>query len=118
MSYAPAPKITSPSRRPPNFWRSLLVNARIVGALVMREGTMRFGHENLGFFWVIGEPLMLTLGVMGMWTISGQTHGHGVGVVPFALSGYTMITLWRHLSGGRCTSFASAWACCSTAISA
>ena len=99
MSYAPAPKITSPSRRPPNFWRSLLVNARIVGALVMREGTMRFGHENLGFFWVIGEPLILTLGVMGMWTISGQTHGHGVGVVPFALSGYTMITLWRHLSG-------------------
>jgi capsular polysaccharide transport system permease protein len=99
MTYAPTPEISSPSRRPPNFWRSLLVNARIVGALVMRDGTMRFGHENLGFFWVIGEPLILTVGVMGMWTISGQTHGHGVGVVPFALSGYTMITLWRHLSG-------------------
>jgi capsular polysaccharide transport system permease protein len=99
MTYGPTPEITTPSRRPPNFWRSLLVNARIVGALVMRDGTMRFGHENLGFFWVIGEPLILTVGVMGMWTISGQTHGHGVGVVPFALSGYTMITLWRHLSG-------------------
>jgi capsular polysaccharide transport system permease protein len=34
-----------------------------------------------------------------MWTVSGQTHGHGIGVVPFALSGYSMITLWRHLSG-------------------
>jgi capsular polysaccharide transport system permease protein len=87
------------SRLPPTFWRSLALNARIVGALLMRDGTMRYGHENLGFFWVIGEPLILTVGVMGMWTVSGQTHGHGVGVVPFALSGYSMITLWRHLSG-------------------
>jgi len=81
------------------FWRSLALNARIVGALIMREGVMKYGHENLGFFWVVGEPLVLTCGVMVMWTVSGQTHGHGVGVVPFALSGYTMITLWRHLSG-------------------
>jgi capsular polysaccharide transport system permease protein len=95
----PSPEITSPTRPPATFWRSLSVTARIVGALIMRDGTMRFGHENLGFFWVIGEPMILTVGVMGMWTISGQTHGHGVGVVPFALSGYTMITLWRHLSG-------------------
>jgi capsular polysaccharide transport system permease protein len=99
MTFGPSPAIRSPSRASPTLWRALGVNARIVGALVMRDGTMRFGHENLGFFWVIGEPLILTLGVMGMWTISGQTHGHGVGVVPFALSGYTMITLWRHLSG-------------------
>ena len=99
MTLAPAPDIRTPTRLRPTFWRSLGVNGRVVGALIMREGTMRFGHENLGFFWVIGEPLLLTTGVMGMWTISGQTHGHGVGVVPFALSGYTMITLWRHLSG-------------------
>ena len=94
-----ASQITTPSRQRPTFWRQLILNARIIGALVMREGTMRFGHENLGFFWVIGEPLVLTCGVMAMWTISGQTHGHGIGVVPFALSGYTMITLWRHLTG-------------------
>ncbi len=87
------------SGRRPTFWRTLAVNGRVIGALLMRDGTMRYGHENLGFFWVIGEPLVLTMGVMGMWTISGQTHGRGVGVVPFALSGYTMITLWRHLSG-------------------
>jgi capsular polysaccharide transport system permease protein len=92
-------RILTPSRSAPNFLRSLKVNMRVIGALLMRDGTTRYGHENLGFFWVIGEPLILTVGVMGMWTISGQTHGHGVGVVPFALSGYSMITLWRHLSG-------------------
>lgn len=99
MTIASPTDISTPTRPRPTFWRSLGVTARVVGALIMREGTMRFGHENLGFFWVIGEPLMLTCGVMGMWTVSGQTHGHGIGVVPFALSGYTMITLWRHLSG-------------------
>ena len=99
MTVASPTDIRTPTRPRPTFWRSLGVNSRVIGALIMREGTMRFGHENLGFFWVIGEPLLLTTGVMGMWTISGQTHGHGIGVVPFALSGYTMITLWRHLSG-------------------
>ncbi len=99
MSFYASPDPIAPSRRRPTFRRSLAINARVIGALLMRDGTMRFGHENLGFFWVIGEPLILTIGVMGMWTISGQTHGHGVGVVPFALSGYSMITLWRHLSG-------------------
>ena len=92
------PEISTPTRPKPAFLTSLAVNARVIGALVMREGTMRFGHENFGFFWVVGEPLVLTVSVMLMWSIGGMTHGHGVGVVPFALSGYTMITLWRHLS--------------------
>ena len=94
-----APHMKAPFRLRPNFWRSLEINLRVLGALLLRSGTMRYGHENLGLFWVIGEPLILIVGVMGMWTVSGQTHGHGIGVVPFALSGYSMIMLWRHLSG-------------------
>ncbi len=90
--------IHTPSPTPQTFLGSLALHFRIVGALMMREGTMRFGHESLGFFWVMGEPLLLTVGVMAMWTITGQTHGHNIGVVPFALSGYTMLTLWRHMT--------------------
>ena len=86
-------------RSPTGFLAAMALNIRIVGALMMREGTMKYGHENLGFFWVMGEPMFLTVGVMGMWSITGQAHGHGVSIVPFALSGYTNITLWRHLSG-------------------
>jgi capsular polysaccharide transport system permease protein len=91
--------IQTPSGIKHGFRYAAMTNLRIVGALMMREGMLRYGHESLGFFWVMGEPLFLTCGVMGMWTITGATHGHGVGVVPFALSGYMMITLWRHLSG-------------------
>lgn len=73
------------------------VQIRIIWALMVREAMTRFGHENLGFFWVMGEPLVLTCGVMVMWSITGMGHGHGVGVIPFALTGYTLLTLWRHI---------------------
>ncbi len=67
---------------------------------MIREALGRFGHENLGFFWIIGEPMLLTCGVMAMWSLAGIDKGHGVGVIPFALTGYSMITLWRHLTSG------------------
>jgi capsular polysaccharide transport system permease protein len=99
MTVSSRESISQPSGSRQAFLPSLALNLRIIGALMMREGTARFGHENLGFFWIMGEPLFLTVGVMGMWTITGATHGHNISVVPFALSGYTMITLWRHLTG-------------------
>lgn len=72
MSDAVRTSIHTPTKLPrATLFASAALNARIVGALMMREGTMRFGHENLGFFWVIGEPMFLTVGVMGMWTVSG-----------------------------------------------
>jgi capsular polysaccharide transport system permease protein len=99
MSLGQNLSIHTPSRLKSGFRRAVATNLRIIGALMMREGMLRYGHESLGFFWVMGEPLFLTVGVMGMWTITGATHGHGIGIVPFALSGYMMITLWRHLTG-------------------
>ena len=64
---------------------------------MIREAMGRYGHENLGFFWLMGEPLLLTCGVTILWTITRQTHGFNVNVIPFALSGYSMITLWRQM---------------------
>ncbi len=78
-------------------WQGLRVQIRVVGALILRDAVARYGHENVGFFWVVGEPMLLTAGVMLMWTVTGQGHGGEIGVVPFALTGYSYITLWRHL---------------------
>lgn len=89
---------SAPARGKLGFAAALKLNVRIVGALMMRDGTMRYGHENLGFFWVMGKPLVLTLGVMAMWSLGNMTHGHGVGIVPFALSGYSVLTIWRHMT--------------------
>lgn len=71
------------------------VQARVISALMIREAMGRYGHDNLGFFWVIGEPLLLTGGVMVLWSMTHISHDAAVGVVPFALTGYSMLTLWR-----------------------
>lgn len=85
------------SGRQISFVAALNVQRRVITALMLRDALMRFGHENLGFFWLMGEPLLMTCGVMFMWSIGGMDHGHGVGLIPFVLTGYTMLTLWRHL---------------------
>lgn len=93
-------ELSSPHRAARRSLRGAMrVNVRVIGALVMREASSRFGRDNIGIFWIMGEPLILTLGVMGIWTISGGTHGHDIGLVPFILSGYIMLTLWRHILG-------------------
>ncbi|MFN3890910.1 MAG: ABC transporter permease [Beijerinckiaceae bacterium] len=81
--------------------RKLIVAARVQGrvirALMLREAVARFGHENLGFFWLFIEPLLLGGAVALMWTFAGLHNGQGVGIVPFALASYSMLTLWRHI---------------------
>ncbi len=79
--------------------QAMRVQIRIIGALMLREAMTHYGRESLGFFWLIAEPMILTLGVMVMWTITGQAHGHGIGVIPFALTGYALLTIFRHVVG-------------------
>ncbi|MFN9974209.1 MAG: ABC transporter permease [Phycisphaerae bacterium] len=78
-------------------WRKLNTMLRILHALVLREIMTRFGRENLGFVWLVLEPLILTTLVMIGWTIIYGTSKHGVTIVQLVLTGYSMLTLWRHL---------------------
>lgn len=78
---------------------SLRMQLRVIGALMMREAMTRFGRENIGFFWLMGEPLVLTTGVMISWSIIRSHQGGDIGIVPFVLTGYTLLTLWRHVVG-------------------
>ncbi|ADP71686.1 ABC-2 type transporter [Rhodomicrobium vannielii ATCC 17100] len=82
-----------------DFLARLRTQLRILHALVLREMMTRFGRHNLGFFWLMGEPLILSLGVMLAWSAADHKLGGDVGIVPFVLSGYTMLTLWRHIVG-------------------
>ncbi|WP_426041874.1 ABC transporter permease [Brevundimonas sp. TWP2-3-4b1] len=69
---------------------------RIVGALLMRELTTRFGREGLGFAWVIGEPLLFCFGVLILWTLLKPEYEHGIRLGPFVMTGYMSILLLRH----------------------
>lgn len=80
-----------------NLVDALRVQARVIRALMLRQALSRFGHDSLGIFWIFAEPMLLSIAVMLMWTLSGLHKGHGVGIVPFALASYAMLTLWRHM---------------------
>ena len=82
-----------------SFWRGLLIQKRVVGALLIREVYTRFGRESLGFAWIVGEPLIFAIPVLLMWRAIRGSHEHGVAVMPFLWSGYLPILLFRHLGG-------------------
>jgi capsular polysaccharide transport system permease protein len=79
------------------FLRSLAIQRRVLGALIMRETYTRFGRENLGFAWIFAEFLIFALPVIGMWRFIRGHYEHGILVVPFVWSGYLPILLFRHI---------------------
>jgi len=78
--------------------RSLTIQRRTLHALMMREVITRFGRDNLGVLWLIAEPMIFTLGVATLWTVSGMNHGSSLPIVAFAITGYSSVLLWRNCS--------------------
>lgn len=65
-------------------------------ALFVRDIMMRYGREHLGFVWVVLEPMLLTVGVLVVWSMVRGEYEHGVRIVELVLTGYMLLTLWRH----------------------
>lgn len=63
----------------------------------MRELLTRFGRHNIGFLWMFVEPMLFTLGVTALWTLSGANHGSNLPIVVFALTGYSSVLVWRNM---------------------
>lgn len=80
---------------------SLRIQMRVVGALLMREILTRYGRHNVGFLWTFFEPMMFTLGVLALWTITKATHGSSLPITSFAVTGYSSVLLWRNCAN-RC----------------
>lgn len=74
----------------------LTAQSRILGALFMRELRIRYGRHNIGFLWIILEPMLFTLGVTAFWSIMGLTHNSALPITAFALTGYSSVLLWRN----------------------
>lgn len=77
-------------------WR---IQRQTIHALFVRELMTRYGRENIGFAWAVLEPMILTCGVMVIWTVMGGHDRDGVKAVELVLTGYMPLTLWRHLTG-------------------
>lgn len=82
--------------------RSIAIQMRVIGALLMREVLTRYGRHNIGFLWLFVEPMMFTVGVTALWTLAKATHGSSLPIVAFAVTGYSSVLLWRNMPG-RCS---------------
>jgi ABC-type polysaccharide/polyol phosphate export permease len=74
------------------------VNARVVGALLMREMLTRYGRNNIGFLWLFAEPMLFVLVVAILWKAFRTIHGSDIPIVAFAVTGYSALLLWRNTS--------------------
>jgi ABC-type polysaccharide/polyol phosphate export permease len=86
-----------------SFMRSLAIQRRVIGALLMREVITRFGRDNLGVLWLVGEPMLFTMGIAALWIASGMNHGACIPIVTFAITGYSSVLVWRN-TVNRCSS--------------
>ncbi len=81
-----------------SFVSSLLLQSRTMSALSVRFMMTRYGRENIGFLWIILEPMILCVGVMGLFSFLKGGYEHGIQIVAFVFTGYMPLTLQRHVS--------------------
>jgi ABC-type polysaccharide/polyol phosphate export permease len=82
--------------RETSFMNSLAIQLRVIRALLMREVITRFGRHNVGVLWLLGEPMLFTLGVAALWSAAGMNHGSGLPIIAFAITGYSSVLMWRN----------------------
>nr|WP_320143358.1 ABC transporter permease [uncultured Cohaesibacter sp.] len=72
---------------------ALRVQARVVGALVLRETRVRFGRSQLGYLWAFVNPIAWIVVISALFSLRGSTPPYGdnvglfvsLGVVPFRM---------------------------------
>ena len=87
--------------------RHFMKQFRVITALLMREINTRYGRENIGFLWVIGEPILFCAGVAILWTAIRPSHEHGLPMTAIVITGYVPLTMWRHCIGRAVKAFES-----------
>ncbi|MET0371054.1 MAG: ABC transporter permease [Sphingobium sp.] len=85
------------SRTQGSLLESLRVQRRVINALFLREIMTRYGRHNIGFLWLFVEPMLFTLGVTLLWSTLRVGHGSALPIVPFAITGYSAVLLWRNM---------------------
>lgn len=81
------------------------IQVRVIGALMVRELTTRFGRENIGFLWVMTEPLLFAVLVAIFWRATKGPFDFGVDIIPFVVTGYIPMVLFRSCIGRGVKSF-------------
>lgn len=81
---------------PPSLAKGLIVQGRVIGALLMREIHTRYGRDNIGYLWMIAEPMMLGTAV-GLMHIGQKARDTDFNPVTIATIGYTLFIMFRSM---------------------
>lgn len=77
------------------------VQRHVIGALILRELHTRYGRDNIGYLWMLAEPILLagTVAILHAGSEgTGAMHGGGdLRPVPFALTGYCVFIIFRSI---------------------
>jgi capsular polysaccharide transport system permease protein len=78
-----------------SFYRDLTLQLDVIGALVMRELHTRYGRNNIGYLWLVGEPLMLATVIGALHLFQPGHMGSSMPPVAFSLVGYCVFIIFR-----------------------
>ena len=85
-------------------WR---IQRRVISALMIRDLITRFGRENIGFLWMMAEPLLFAVLVGLLWTFMKGPEEHGISVIAFVASGYIPLVMFRSTIGRAVRAFSA-----------
>ncbi len=71
------------------------IQVRVIKALMLRELTTRFGRENIGFLWIMVEPLLFAVLVGLLWRAMKGPLEYGLDIIAFVISGYIPMVFFR-----------------------
>lgn len=81
----------------PSLLRGFLNQQAVLHALILREMQARYGRDNIGFLWMIAEPMMLASVITTLHLVAnlGQ-HATSMGPYPFTIIGYCVFIIFRN----------------------
>lgn len=86
-------ELSLPRPRRASLAQCLAIQAQVIGAVIMRELHTRYGRDNIGYLWLIGEPLMLGSIISSLHGTGG--HEGGINPVAFTVTGYCNFIMFR-----------------------
>jgi len=79
------------------LWGGWWSQQAVLKAMLLRELQGRFGRHNIGFLWMVAEPLMLASAITTLHMLSGHgMESGGMGAYPFTLLGYCLVMIFRN----------------------
>ncbi|WP_085809739.1 ABC transporter permease [Sphingomonas sp. TZW2008] len=89
--------IGDPPRTASMLRQGFRVQRRVIGALIMRDLHTRYGRQNIGYLWLILEPLLLASAIGLLHSRSPNHFSGDIKPVPMALIGYCNFMTFRSM---------------------